>query len=198
MKIVVPHMRVASKCFGALRSLAFLEWKSLCGCGLFRELKGTTLLKDLLLLTPLAHSAISFEYYIVSVFLEGKHIWRADWGYKTEQHIWPGFWWCFMSFCRSLPCWNKVLGLKLQSFEQWKCAGPRWTWEASSDSISCHSGASILQPVANSAPTLTFPLVSLTGPWELRVIRYKIARKEGLLVWPWLFRALQDCGTPKL
>lgn len=129
MKIVDPHMQVASKCFGALSSWAFLEWNTHCECGLFREkrhhpVKGPA--------SPhwLAHSDISSEYYIVSV-LEGKHIWRADWGYKTEQrHIWPGFWWCFMSFCRSLLCWKQVLGLKLKSLEQWKCAGSRQTWEA--------------------------------------------------------------------
>lgn len=113
MKIVDPHMQVASKCFGALSSWAFLEWNTHCECGLFREkrhhpVKGPA--------SPhwLAHSDISSEYYIVSV-LEGKHIWRADWGYKTEQrHIWPGFWWCFMSFCRSLLCWKQSLRFEVE------------------------------------------------------------------------------------
>lgn len=76
-----------------------------CRLFYFRKLKSLTLLKTSATPGPPqcvpvhTHWNISFEYSVVSVFLEANFIWRAGWSYKMKQyHFWPGLWWCSVFF----------------------------------------------------------------------------------------------------
>lgn len=162
-------MQVASKCLGALSSWAFLEWNRHCECGLFRKLKGTTLLRTLLLPSGWFTQIFPSEYYIVSVFLEestfGEQIEVIKLNSSTFDQDFGNIL-CLPA--GSLLCWKQSLRFEVEvSWSVKMCWSQTDLEEAVFRQYQLPIQGLNTQPVASVRSTLTFPPVSLTGQWEL-------------------------------